>query len=38
MNKKKIAVIFGGRSPEYPVSLESAAAVLQNLDLDRFRR
>lgn len=36
MNKKKIAVIFGGRSPEYPVSLESAAAVLQNLDLDRF--
>ena len=36
MNKKKIAVLFGGMSPEYPVSLESAAAVLEQLDRSRY--
>ena len=37
MNEKKtIAVVFGGCSPEYNVSLESAAGVLAHLDLDRF--
>lgn len=30
MKKLKIAVLFGGCSPEYSVSLQSAAAVLQN--------
>ena len=36
MNKKMIAVIFGGMSPEYPVSLKSAAAVLEQLDRSRY--
>ncbi len=36
MKTKKIAVLFGGRSPEYPVSLHSAAAVLQHMDRTRF--
>lgn len=34
--KKRIAVIFGGYSSEYEVSLQSAAAVLENIDRDRF--
>ncbi len=33
---KNIAVIFGGCSPEYSVSLESASAVLKNLDTKRY--
>lgn len=36
MNKKNIAVIFGGCSPEYSVSLESAHAVLTHIDLDKY--
>lgn len=37
MNKKlKIAVIFGGSSPEYPVSLESAHSVITNLDREKY--
>jgi D-alanine---D-serine ligase len=32
MSKKKIAIIFGGYSSEYPVSLQSAYAVLTHLD------
>ena len=32
MKRLKIAVLFGGCSPEYSVSLQSAAAVLQNMD------
>lgn len=35
-SKKTIAILFGGASPEYSVSLESAAAVLEALDRDRF--
>ena len=31
MKRLKIAVLFGGCSPEYSVSLQSAAAVLQNI-------
>ncbi len=31
-----IAVVFGGHSPEYPVSLESATSVITNLDTDRY--
>lgn len=36
MQKKKIAVIFGGHSTEYEVSLQSAAAVLENINTDKF--
>lgn len=34
--RKKIAVIFGGHSTEYEVSLQSAYSVLQNIDRSRF--
>lgn len=34
--KKKIAILFGGNSTEYEVSLESAAAVLENLEMELF--
>jgi len=34
--KPRVAVIFGGRSGEHEVSLMSAAAVLGNIDRDRF--
>ena len=36
MVKKKIALIFGGKSPEYEVSLQSAAAVFENADKSRW--
>ena len=36
MKKLRIAIFFGGCSPEYTISLESAAAVLQNLDRTRY--
>ncbi|KPI54680.1 D-alanine--D-alanine ligase [Clostridioides difficile] len=36
MNKKKIAVIFGGNSTEYDVSLQSSFAVLENLNRDKY--
>ena len=36
MNRTKVAVLFGGCSPEYRVSLQSAAAVLRNMDPDRY--
>lgn len=38
MKRLKIAVLFGGCSPEYSVSLQSAAAVLQNMDKDRAHK
>lgn len=34
--KLQVAIIFGGCSPEYLVSLTSAAAVIQHLDRQRF--
>ena len=34
--KLKIAVIFGGCSPEYPVSLESAHSVIVHLDREKY--
>lgn len=34
--KLRIAVIFGGCSPEYPVSLESAHSVIVNLDSEKY--
>lgn len=36
MKKKKIAVLFGGSSTEYSVSLQSAYAVLSNLDMEKY--
>ena len=34
--KPNIAVIFGGKSPEYPVSLQSAFSILENLDTRKY--
>ncbi len=36
MNKRKIAVLFGGRSSEHEISLISAASVIQHLDQALF--
>lgn len=36
MEKRKIAVLFGGCSPEYSVSLESAYAVITHMDRTRY--
>ena len=36
MNKKKLAVIFGGHSTEYAVSLQSAYAVLTYLNKEKY--
>ena len=36
MRQKNIAVLFGGNSPEYGVSLESAYAVLSCMDREEF--
>lgn len=34
--KKNIAVLFGGCSAEYPVSLKSACSVLENIDSSKY--
>ncbi len=34
MNKKKIAILFGGCSTEYEVSLQSVASVLEHIDTE----
>lgn len=36
MKKKQIAVLFGGCSSEYPVSLQSAYSVLSHLDKEKY--
>ncbi len=36
MKKKKIAIIFGGCSSEYPVSLQSAYAIISNIDSKEY--
>lgn len=36
MNKKRIAVIFGGNSTEYEVSLHSATSVFENINREKF--
>lgn len=36
MKKLRIAVLYGGRSGEHEVSLQSAASVINHLDRDRF--
>lgn len=36
MKKKKIGIIFGGDSPEYGVSLESAYSVISNMKKEKY--
>lgn len=36
--RKRIAVLFGGCSTEYEVSLQSAHAVIENMDTDRYEQ
>jgi D-alanine--D-alanine ligase len=36
MNKQRVAIIFGGVSNEYAVSLMSAVSIIGNLDRERF--
>lgn len=36
MQRKKIAVIFGGNSTEYEVSLQSASSVFENINTNKF--
>lgn len=36
MSRKRIAIIFGGNSAEYEVSLQSASAVLEHIDRESF--
>lgn len=37
MQKKKIAVLFGGNSTEYEVSLQSAYSILEHLNTNKYR-
>ena len=36
MNKTKLAILFGGKSDEYSVSLHSAAAIIKNVPENLF--
>src|SRR6202040_3454699 len=36
MKKLRVAVLYGGRSGEHEISLQSAASVINYLDRDRF--
>lgn len=36
MNKKTVAVIFGGESSEYEVSLMSSAFIIKNIDREKY--
>ncbi len=36
MERKKTAVLFGGCSPEYEVSLQSAYSVISHMDRKRY--
>jgi len=38
LKKKKIAILFGGCSTEYPVSLQSASAIISNLATERYEK
>ena len=37
MSKRSVAVLFGGNSSEYEVSLMSATSVLSNIPTDRYQ-
>ena len=36
MSKKKVLVVFGGKSPEHDISLKSATSILNNLDREKY--
>ena len=36
MSKIKLAVIFGGKSSEYSVSLHSASSAIRNMDREKY--
>ena len=36
MNKRKIAIVFGGKSSEHEVSLMSAASVIRAINKERY--
>ena len=36
MKRKRIAVLFGGASSEYEVSLQSAYAVMTHIDKEKY--
>ena len=36
MEKKKIGILFGGNSPQYEVSLESAYSVITNINKEKY--
>ena len=36
--KKKVAVLFGGKSTEYEISLESASSVIQGIDEEKYEK
>ncbi|MFW5998598.1 MAG: D-alanine--D-alanine ligase family protein [Bacillota bacterium] len=36
MKKKKVALIFGGKTPEHEVSVLSAKSVIQNIDKEKY--
>ena len=36
MDKKRIGIIFGGKSPEHDVSLESAYSVITNMNEEKY--
>lgn len=38
VRKKRIAVLFGGCSTEYKVSLQSAHAVIENMDTEKYEQ
>ncbi|MEG1559929.1 MAG: D-alanine--D-serine ligase VanG [Clostridia bacterium] len=37
MNKLNVAIIFGGCSSEYEISLKSACSVIRHIDIDKYR-
>jgi len=37
MTKKSVAILFGGTSPEYPISLQSAHAVITHIDTTKYQ-
>lgn len=36
MNKSRIAILFGGCSPEYEISLQSAAAIIRHINTGKY--
>lgn len=37
MEKKRLAIIFGGKSPEHPISIRSARSVVKNIDKKKYQ-